>query len=224
MTKAPESMPALTVQWLGRDQAYSTIYEHMVQCLEQRVAQAIEDQLLLVEHQHTYTVGRHSGASTNVLMPGEVPVIEVSRGGDVTYHGNGQLTGYPILQLPEHKRDLHAYLHFLEQFWIDQLKKYDIHAERNSRNTGIWVNGKKIVALGIACRRWVVWHGFACNLSTDLSYFQRINPCGMSSELVTSMSEQSENPPSLAALVDDISMSFPLAYHAWINSSSISSK
>jgi len=160
----------------------------MKELLDKRVADQIEDHLLLVEHQPTYTIGRRKESNQNLLDPQEVPVVPIERGGDVTFHGPGQLTGYPILKLPDHRKDLHAYLHFLEDFWIEFLHGINIPAKRDQRNTGVWAGQKKLVAIGIACRRWVTWHGFACNVSVDLKYYQRINPCGMDSSLVTNIS------------------------------------
>ena len=146
------------------------------------------DTLLLCEHPAVYTIGRHRNSESNVLFPGNVPVISVERGGDVTFHGPGQLVGYPIVRLPEHRRDLVGFLRGLEQFWIDLLDvHFSIKAGRNPRNTGVWIGEQKLVAMGIACRQWTIWHGFSWNLSVDLSYYQRINPCGMSSDSVVSM-------------------------------------
>jgi len=177
----------MNILWLGKNQPYLPVYEQMKECLALRIENKIPDTLLLVEHEPTYTLGRARNAENNVLDPRNTPIIRTERGGDVTYHGTGQLTGYPIVRLPEHKQDILAYLRFLEEFWLQELRLYDIQGSRDERNTGVWVDGKKMVAIGVALRRWVCWHGFACNLSTDLDYFRRINPCGMDSSLVTRM-------------------------------------
>lgn len=177
----------MNILWLGKNQPYLPVYEQMKEYLAHRIEDKIPDTLLLVEHEPTYTLGRARNAENNVLDPRNTPIIRTERGGDVTYHGTGQLTGYPIVRLPEHKQDILAYLRFLEEFWLQELRLYDIQGSRDERNTGVWVDGKKMVAIGVALRRWVCWHGFACNLSTDLDYFRRINPCGMDSSLVARM-------------------------------------
>ena len=182
----------MKIVWLGSNQSYQSTHETMKQTLELRVRGEIEDHLLLVEHSPIYTVGRRKDAEQNLLNPGDVPVLYIERGGDVTYHGPGQITGYPIVKLPDHKKDLHAYLRFLEDFWISVLSEYDVESGRDDRNTGVWVQGKKMVAIGIACRRWVTWHGFACNVRANLDYYNRINPCGMESKLVTNLADHAK--------------------------------
>jgi lipoate-protein ligase B len=204
----------VNVLWLGRNQPYQPVHARMRKCLEERIDGIIGDSLLLVEHQPTYTVGRRRESADNILDPGEVPIIPVERGGDVTFHGPGQLTGYPIVKLPDHRKDLHAYLRFLEDFWIGQLGDWGIDADRDERNTGVWAQGKKMVAIGIACRRWVAWHGFACNLSTDLEYFRRINPCGMDSSLVTRLDHHREI-PEIEAVADEVGSRFALRWKQW---------
>lgn len=204
----------MNIRWLGSDQPYQTTHALMKQCLEQRVLNQQEDTLLLVEHAPTYTVGRRRDSMHNVLQPKEVPVIPIERGGDVTFHGPGQLTGYPIVRLPDHKKDLHAYLRFLEDFWIEQLHKRNIAAGRDQRNTGVWIDNKKMVAIGIACRRWVTWHGFACNVRVDLEYYQRINPCGMTSDLVTNL-EHYSTIGSMEDFALDIGDAFQRQWEHW---------
>ena len=178
---------SIEIQDLGRIH-YSDAHTTMKRCLTNRIINDAPDCLLLCEHPPVYTVGRHRNSDNNVLFPGEVPVISVERGGDVTFHGLGQLVGYPIVQLPKHRQDLIAFLRGLEEFWIDLLDRhFSIKATRNPRNTGVWVGEQKLIAMGIACRKWTIWHGFSWNLTVDLDYYKRINPCGMGSETVTSM-------------------------------------
>lgn len=174
----------IAVEHLGRV-SYAEGQRIMAERLAARIAGEIPDTLLMCEHDAVYTVGRTRGAAANVLDPQGVPVVEVRRGGDVTFHGPGQVVGYPIFALPPHRHDLHGFLHGLEDAMIDTVGRYGICGERDDRNTGVWVEGRKIAAIGIACRKWVTWHGFALNLDVDLGYFQRINPCGMDSTLVT---------------------------------------
>ncbi len=145
-----------------------------------------------------FTLGRKRTALENVLAPGEVEVVEVERGGDVTYHGPGQLVGYPIVHLRDGERDLHRFLRNLEQGVIDTLARHGIEAERIPGKTGVWTDGRKLTSIGIACRRWVTFHGLALNVNTDLSYFHRINPCGFQSSVMTSMAEQLNRPVDMA--------------------------
>jgi lipoate-protein ligase B len=144
------------------------------------------DTLLYVEHPHVVTVGRngkqqHVLASEEILARTGIEFYESDRGGDVTYHGPGQIVGYPILDLNEWKRDLHAYFSSVEQVLIDALAVFRIRAERITERgyEGVWVAGAKIAAIGIHISRWVTSHGFALNLDTDLSYFKYIVPCGL---------------------------------------------
>jgi lipoyl(octanoyl) transferase len=151
----------------------------------------VPDHLLLLEHPHVITMGRN-GHEENLLASGEVmeragiEYFPTNRGGDVTYHGPGQLVGYPILDLREWKRDVGAYVRTLEQSIIDTLADYGIEAGRIPKLTGVWVGERKIAAIGVHLSRWVTSHGFALNVSTDLNYFQYIVPCGLTKP-VTSM-------------------------------------
>jgi len=187
----------------------------MQDILAARISNTTSDTLILGTHPPVYTVGRRKPAMENIGDTGGVAVESIERGGDVTFHGPGQLVGYPILELPKHRRDLHAYLRFIEQFWIDLLKKWQITANRDPRNTGVWVAGKKMVAIGISCRRWVSWHGFACNHSVVLAYFQRINPCGMSAKLVTNLTEHTDCTLTLEKLTELVAEEFPRAWSNW---------
>jgi lipoyl(octanoyl) transferase len=144
------------------------------------------DTLLFVEHPHVVTLGRngkqdHILASEEVLARTGIEYFETDRGGDVTYHGPGQLVGYPILDLREWKRDVHAYFNGIEQCLIDALAVFDIAAQRIPERgyEGVWVNGEKIAAIGIHISRWITSHGFALNVETDLNYFKYIVPCGL---------------------------------------------
>ena len=143
-----------------------------------------------MEHPHVITVARKRSAKENVIRPGEVAVVEIERGGDVTYHGPGQLVAYPILSLREGERDLHRFLRNLEEGIIHMLGEYSIVAGREDGKTGVWIDGRKLASIGIACRKWVTFHGLALNVSTDLSYFFRINPCGFESSVMTSMEKE----------------------------------
>lgn len=148
---------------------------------------SLPDVLLFVEHSHVYTLGR-GGDAANVLTPQEVPVYRTSRGGDVTYHGPGQLVVYPIIDLRSKlRKDVHRYLRNLEISAIETLADFGLTAVRKPPYTGIWIENRKIAAIGVAVRRSVTFHGLALNVNTDLSYFDRIVPCGLTWADVTSM-------------------------------------
>ena len=155
---------------------------------------------LLVEHPHVYTLGK-SGNMSNLLIDEtqlknkNASFYRINRGGDITYHGPGQIVGYPILDLENFFTDIHKYLRFLEEVIILTLKNYEIKGERNQGNTGVWIDTKtpfprKICAMGVRASRWVTMHGFALNVNVDLNYFSNIIPCGLKNNIVTSMSNE----------------------------------
>jgi lipoyl(octanoyl) transferase len=152
--------------------------------------------LLVNEHDHVYTLGK--SGDENHLLAGEaelklknVEFYRIDRGGDITYHGPGQIVGYPIINLEYFRKDVHYYLRSLEDVIIKTLAVFDITGERSEGETGVWVAGDKIAAIGIKVSRWVTMHGFAFNINTDLSYFGRIIPCGIFHKGVTSIAEVS---------------------------------
>ncbi len=152
------------------------------------------DMLFFVEHPHVYTLGK-SGDSDNLLKgiaeltDIDAEYIEIDRGGDITYHGPGQIVGYPILDLDNYFTDIHKYLRYLEEVIIKTCSDFDIAAGRKEGLTGVWVGEEKICAMGIRCSRWVTMHGFALNVNTDLTYFNHIVPCGIQNKSVTSLSK-----------------------------------
>src|ERR1700691_559984 len=170
---------------------YASAFALQQQLVAQRKAGAIPDQLILLEHPHTITLGRN-GHQENVLAGEEIlaragiAFHPTDRGGDVTYHGPGQIVGYPILDLREWKRDVHAYVRALEQVIIETLSGFGIVAGREAGATGGWTDAGKIAAMGVHISRWVTSHGFALNVDTDLDYFRYIVPCGLTRP-VTSM-------------------------------------
>ncbi|HTP33550.1 MAG TPA: lipoyl(octanoyl) transferase LipB [Candidatus Acidoferrales bacterium] len=183
-------MRSCCLRQLGRVD-YGRALELQRQAAADRKAGLIPDQLFLLEHPHVITVGRNGHlenllASDEVLARAGIGFYPIDRGGDVTYHGPGQLVGYPILDLREWKRDVGAYVRGLEQCLIDTLAEYGIAAGRIEKLTGVWVDGRKIAAIGVHLSRWVTSHGFALNVSTDLNYFRYIVPCGLTKP-VTSM-------------------------------------
>ena len=160
------------------------------------------DVLLLLEHPPVVTLGRASHAE-NVLRTEGIEVVEVERGGDVTFHGPGQLVGYPILDLRQHRQDLHWYLRTLEQALIDGLAELGIPAERRPDYTGVWTRGRKIASIGVHVKQWVTWHGFALNVTTDLSAFDRIVPCGIPGVEMTSVGREKGEGRSKSSLWDE---------------------
>jgi lipoyl(octanoyl) transferase len=153
------------------------------------------DTLLVVEHPRVITLGRsskpqHLSAPRDVLESAGVEVHEIERGGDVTFHGPGQLVGYPIFDLSEHRQDVHWFLRQIESALIHALDTVGVPAERREGYTGVWTGGRKIASIGIHVKQWVTWHGFALNVTTDLSYFDLIVPCGIQDVVMTSVQRE----------------------------------
>ena len=170
---------------------YGPALELQARLVRERKEGAIPDQLLLVEHPHVITLGRNGHmenvlANEDVLRRSGIEFHPSDRGGDVTYHGPGQLVGYPILDLREWRREVVGYVRAVEQVLVDALADFGIAGGRVPKLTGVWVDGKKIAAIGVHISRWVTSHGFALNVNTDLTYFQYIVPCGLTKP-VTSM-------------------------------------
>jgi len=196
-------MAQLFYQDLGRLDFLAAL-SRQEQLIELKQRQGIADILLFVEHPHVYTIGR-SGDLNNVLAAQDVPLHRASRGGDVTYHGPGQLVVYPIIGLRSKlRKDVHRYVKNLEMTAIETLKNFGLEARRRPPYTGIWIDNRKIAAMGIAVRRGITFHGLALNVNTDLSYFDRIIPCGLSWADVTSMAKELGKDPN----VHDVRESF----------------
>ena len=158
-----------------------------------------EDVLLLVEHPPVVTLGRsskerHLLASPALLAARGVELFEVERGGDVTFHGPGQLVGYPIVDLKRHKQDLHWYLRQVEEALIRAVAPFGIVGDRNAGFTGVWTRGRKLASIGVHARDWVTWHGFALNVTTDLAFFDLIVPCGIAAVEMTSVARELDTP------------------------------
>ena len=154
-----------------------------------------DDLLLLVEHPPVVTTGRSTKAGTllldaDALARRGIELFDVERGGDVTFHGPGQVVGYPILDLTGHRQDLHWYLRQVEQVVIDALAALGVAGERNPGKTGVWTGNRKIASIGVHARQWVTWHGFALNVTTDLSYFDVMVPCGIADVVMTSVERE----------------------------------
>lgn len=160
-----------------------------------RVKNEIADSLFLLEHNHTYTLGKITDknnliGSDDYLKSNNISVYEIDRGGDITYHGPGQIVGYPIINLEEWKKDTHLYLRALEDVIISTCNDFGLPASRKDKLTGVWIENRKICAIGIKVSRWVTMHGFAFNVNTDLSLFQGIIPCGIKDKEVTSLQKE----------------------------------
>ena len=180
---------SLHVMDLGRLE-YRAALAVQERVLREKTLGAGDDCLILVEHPHVITTGRRD-ARAHVLDPGGVPVHATSRGGDVTYHGPGQLVAYPIIDLKSRqRRAVHRYLHRLEQVIIDVLESFGLEGARRPPFTGVWTGDRKICAIGIAVKRGVTYHGAALNVAPDLDYFRRIVPCGLEWAQVTSIERE----------------------------------
>jgi lipoyl(octanoyl) transferase len=194
---------------------YAEGAEMQQKLVEQRKRGEICDQLLFVEHPHVITLGRN-GHMENLLAGDEhlrragISFHQSNRGGDITYHGPGQIVGYPIVDLRDWKRDVVAYVRTLEQVIIGALQQFGIQGDRLEGCTGVWVDGRKVAAIGVHISRWITSHGFALNVSTDLSYFQYIVPCGLTKP-VTSLRElgcSASREAVSAALTEQFSIQF----------------
>jgi lipoyl(octanoyl) transferase len=186
MTSAP--LRTIDVVLAGRV-SYRAALEWQRALAEERLAGRCNDLLLLLEHDPVVTLGRLA-AGAHLLHPEGIDVVEVERGGDVTYHGPGQLVGYPILDLTAYRQDLHWYLRTLEGALIDGLGRLGLAAGREQGRTGVWTSGRKIASIGVHVKRWVTWHGFALNVTTDLTAFDRIVPCGIPGVVMTSVERE----------------------------------
>ena len=188
---------------------YAAAFELQQQLAERRKRGEIPDQLLLLEHPHVITLGRSARREHILNVPPEVEVHETNRGGDVTYHGPGQLVGYPIVDLAAmNKRDVVWYVRSIEEALIAARADFGITGERIPCLTGVWVGGEKIAALGVHLSRWVTCHGFALNVNTDLAYFACIVPCGIRDHGVTSMQKVLGHPVEMEAVKRSVIRSF----------------
>lgn len=173
---------------------YGEAYRLQKKLHRQRLNGAISDTLLILEHPPTVTIGR-SGSLENVLVSQKqlsqegITLFFIERGGDVTYHGPGQLVGYPIMDFSHSGKDIHRYVRDLEEVLLRTLKAFSIYATRDNNHAGVWVDEEEVAAIGLSIRRWVTMHGFALNVNPNLKHFSLINPCGFSDRKATSMSQ-----------------------------------
>ena len=181
----------LDVRRLGRTR-YEDVHRLQRELVEQRIAGEVGDVLILTEHEPVVTVGRGSAAADVAGVA--LPVFEIERGGEATYHGPGQVVAYPILALAEGRRDLHRYLRDLEEVALRVLAEFDLEGVRRPGLTGVWIGASKVCSIGVSVRRWVTWHGLAINVHTDLSAFGEFRPCGLDPEVMTRLSDHAEIP------------------------------
>jgi len=175
---------------LGFSEDYKQVWEFQKRVVELRNLNQTSDTVIMVEHSHVLTLGRN-GHRENILI-NDLPVFEIERGGDVTYPGPGQLVIYPIISLQDYSLGIKQYVQKLERVLVDTLTQFGISSEgRLGQDTGVWIDGsRKIASIGIATSHWTTYHGFALNVNTDLSFFERIRPCGFDSTVMTSMSKE----------------------------------
>jgi lipoyl(octanoyl) transferase len=194
---------------------YADALARQSQSVELRKSGAISDHLFIVEHPHVVTMGRNGHhenllAAPELLARSGIEFFETDRGGDVTYHGPGQIVGYPILDLREWKRDVHAYVRAIEEVIIRALAGFGIESWREAGATGVWTREGKIAAIGVHISRWVTSHGFALNVDTDLNYFQYIVPCGLTRPVASmrSLGCQAERGEVVRALIQNFGKVF----------------
>lgn len=190
-----------------------------VHALQERLVESVRaggpEVVLLLEHAPTITLGRARGAAGSVLVPGEVPVVAVERGGDATWHGPGQLVAYPILRLEGARQDLHDHLRRLEVAGVSLLAGLGVSSGRDPRNTGVWIGegegAQKVMSIGVAVRGWVTWHGLALNVDLDLGDFARLRPCGMAADVMTRLADHLHPCPTVDALVRPLAEALSVA-------------
>lgn len=192
---------------------YQRSWDLQHQLWERRVKDELPDMILLLEHPHVITLGRrgnrsHLIASPEVLEEMKIPLFHVERGGDITYHGPGQIVAYPILNLRNYEYRLIRYIGQLEEVVLSVLKDFRIKGRRDPLNRGVWVDQGKIASVGVAIKRWVSFHGFSLNYETNLKYFELINPCGLEGKKMTTMAKILETQVSRKRLIERISFHF----------------
>ncbi len=178
-----------TARWLGR-LAYQPALDLQEKTLAARAAGETPDQLLLLEHDPVYTIGRQRDRSSLGAAPLPHPVVEINRGGQATFHGPGQLVGYFIFDLQKLTPDLHLFLRWIEEGLIALLAEYNVTAHRREGLTGVWIGERKIASIGVGVRKWITMHGFGLNVASDLTGFESITPCGLQGVTMTSLSRE----------------------------------
>tara|TARA_A100000164_G_scaffold128487_1_gene113933 strand:+ start:787 stop:1422 length:636 start_codon:yes stop_codon:yes gene_type:complete len=197
---------------------YNETWKLQKQLQSKRILGEIKDHFLLVEHPPVFTLGKNASKEHIISNLDDVSIIQTDRGGNITFHGPGQLVGYPILDLNHYKRSITWYMRELEQLIIDVLFEYDIDANRKKGLTGIWVKNKKIAALGVRISKWVTMHGFSLNINPDLNYYEYIIPCGIKEYGVTSMAKiMDSEAPSMDEIKTKIKKRFTKNFSGYKN-------
>lgn len=189
---------ALQTRWLGRISYGDALALQEGIVARKRADRSLGDELLLLEHEPVYTIGRTPDQSSlrgAAHLPH--PLFPINRGGQATYHGPGQLVGYPIIDLRRYEQDLHRYLRWIEDVLIELLAGYDVSAQVRGGLTGVWVEDRKIASIGVGVRQWITMHGFALNVCGDLSAFDQIVPCGIANVTMTSLERETGRAPSV---------------------------
>ncbi|MEN8817755.1 MAG: lipoyl(octanoyl) transferase LipB [Nonlabens sp.] len=210
--------------WDFQEQLFKSILDTKIKNRREEAGLVTENHLLFVEHDHVYTLGK-SGDLENLLANEQLlenigaTFYKINRGGDITYHGPGQITGYPILDLDNFFTDIHKYLRFLEEVFIKILADYGLKGERSDGETGVWLDvgtpfARKICALGVRASRWVTMHGFAFNVNTNLGYFDHIIPCGIDDKSVTSLAAELKREVDLDEVKEKIKLYFSELFEA----------
>jgi lipoyl(octanoyl) transferase len=205
---------ALSIRWLGRMNFAAALELQEKIVAQKRIDPTATDTILLLEHDPVYTIGRTPDQTS--LRGGSHlphPFFQINRGGQATYHGPGQLMGYPIIDLRHCGQDLHKYLRWIESVLIEFLKGFEIAAERREGLTGVWVQQRKIASIGVGVRHWITMHGFALNVCGDLSPFDHITPCGISNVRITSMEKET----GTAISVVEAAMAFEKLIAHWVS-------
>jgi lipoyl(octanoyl) transferase len=192
---------------------YKEAWDLQKEIFSKSVSGEVEDYLLLLEHPNTYTLGKTAHrenlkGSEEYLKLNNISVYDIDRGGDITYHGPGQIVGYPIIDLNNWFKDTHKYLRALEEVIIKTCSDFGLNCGRNEKHTGVWIGDRKIAAIGIKVSRWITMHGFAFNVNTDLNLFNGIIPCGIQDKSVTSLSKELNSEISIQEVKDKLLNNF----------------
>ena len=195
----------MIVRWLGRVSFDSALASQEKLVAEKRADQSLGDELLLLEHDPVYTIGR-TPDQTSLRGAAHLPhpLFPINRGGQATYHGPGQLMGYPIIDLRNHGQDLHRYLRWLEQLLVETLAEVDVLAATRAGLTGVWVENRKIASIGVGVRHWITMHGFALNVCGDLTPFDQIVPCGIANVTMTSIEKETGRAQTVRELAERV--------------------
>ena len=196
---------------------YKEAWDLQTEILAKKISGISDDVLLLLEHPNTYTFGKTADklnlkSSDNFLKENQISVYDIDRGGDVTYHGPGQIVGYPVIDLNNWHRDTHKYLRALEEVIIKTCAEYNLLCERNPKYTGVWIQDRKIAAIGIKVSRWITMHGFAFNVNTNLDLFSGIIPCGIQGKAVTSLSKELEKTIDILEVKESLLKNFMIVF------------